>query len=508
VPILTPQERIGTTLDGKYRIEKILGIGGMGAVYAGTHTITGRRVAVKILHPEHATSADVMERFFREARTASEIKHPNVVDVLDMGTDPDDKTVFLVLELLEGESLARRLKRETKLHYAQAAEVLLPVMRALAFAHGRRVVHRDLKPDNIFIGAEPAGGTVTKLLDFGIAKALDRNESRMTQTGFVLGTPAYMSPEQAAGNPDDITPASDIWSMGVVWYECLTGEMPFEGNSPTATLIAIANGRYHHLRRRMPDLPLAIAHAVDKALAKDPARRHADMDAFIQSLQRALESPDERAVTEPSPSMLQPPETPREHWSFGPPRAFAAQTSTERVVALTGDTEASQRTPPSIVVSTPSPVRRWGLLAGVLGAVALAGTAVFAITYDSNMPPSRVAPSPRPVLARPPAPTPPAPPPQPTSAADASTAATAVAPAPTPVTESESHGSHRARHGHDRHDESPATPVTPPMQPPCALNAPHETPPPATPTPATPTPAPAPQPSSAHEPITTYESTP
>jgi serine/threonine-protein kinase len=335
----------------------------------------------------------------------------------------------------------------------------------------------------------------------------------MTQTGFVLGTPAYMSPEQAAGNPDDISPASDIWSMGVVWYECLTGEMPFEGASPTATLIAIANGRYHHLRRRMPDLPLAIAHAVDKALAKDPARRHADMDAFIQSLQRGLENPEERAaVTEPPPSVLQNPETPREHWSFGPPRAFATQTTTERAVALTGETEASQRTPPSIILSTPSPVRRWGLLAGVLGAVVLAGMAAVMITTDGDMPASRSRPTPRPALARPPATTTP-PPPTPTATSDASTAAPAVTPAPEPMPapESESRASHRARHGRDHHDETSATepvPATPPAPPPCAVNPPR---PPAaaeTPAPETPTPAPAPRPSSPHEPITTYESTP
>jgi serine/threonine protein kinase len=189
----------------------------------------------------------------------------------------------------------------------------------------------------------------------------------MTQTGFVLGTPAYMSPEQAAGMPDDITTASDTWSMGVVWYECLTGEMPFEGASPTATLIAIANGRYHHLRRRMPELPLAIAHAVDKALVKDPARRHADMDAFIHAIQRGLEHPEERAA-EMSLSQGPVPAPQGDTWSFGaslvPASATVKGFREAPEVPSAPVSEGPRPTPPSIVLDVRRPISRWGLLAG------------------------------------------------------------------------------------------------------------------------------------------------
>lgn len=277
-------------LGGKYRRGAVLGKGGMGAVYRGEHLLTGRAVALKFLHAEHATRDDVGRRFLREARTAASLKHPHIIDVLDLGQEGD--TVYMVLELLEGESLAALLHRAKSLPVGRAAEVLLPVMRAVAMAHERQVIHRDLKPENIFLHRDATGAEVPKVLDFGIAKALgEEPESRVTQTGFVLGTPAYMSPEQAEGIPENIGPATDVWSMGVVWYEALTGDLPFHGASHTAMILAVAQGKFQRLTRRAPHIPVALATAIDKALVKDRGRRYAHLGEFLLAIEQALAAP-------------------------------------------------------------------------------------------------------------------------------------------------------------------------------------------------------------------------
>jgi serine/threonine-protein kinase len=290
----------------------------MGAVFRATHTLTGRAVAVKVLNGEHLTNLEAADRFLREARTVAGLKHPNVVDVLDMGDENND-TVFMVLELLEGEPLSRMLAREKRLSVERAAELLLPVMRAVAYAHEREVVHRDLKPENIFIHRDAQGHTVPKILDFGIAKALKDPDARVTQAGFVLGTPAYMSPEQAEGLPDRIGPASDVWSMGVVWYECLTGEMPFEGPTSTAVLLAVASGKFQRLVKRAPSVPVPLASAVDKALVRDQLRRYANMTTFLEAITRAMATGAE-ATHEPSapPSLFRGTTPPRERASSSP----------------------------------------------------------------------------------------------------------------------------------------------------------------------------------------------
>lgn len=290
MPIPTHEERIGTVLGGKYRIDQILGLGGMGAVFAGVHQLTGRSVAVKLLHHEHVRNPESGQRFLREARTAAEIRHPNVVDILDMGVEPDG-TVFMVLELLQGMTLAQVLEQTHQLGHAQAADILIPVMRALVYAHRKNIIHRDLKPDNIFVHEDSTGGVVPKLLDFGIAKAIDHSSARVTQTGFILGTPSYMSPEQVAGLHDKVGPQSDVWAMGVVWYETLTGEAPFDGPTPTATLMNINSGRVIHIEDKLPDLPRALCDAIDRALVRDASRRHPTMMAFLEAISRALGRP-------------------------------------------------------------------------------------------------------------------------------------------------------------------------------------------------------------------------
>ena len=229
MPLLTDQERLGTTLAEKYRIDRIVGRGGMGVVFSATHLWTGRPVAVKLLLPGLADDAGLVKRFLREARAAAGLRHPNVVDVLDMGSEPDG-TVYLVLEMLVGESLDAVLERHGRLTLRELAAWVVPVCDAVGAAHGQGIVHRDLKPENIFLHRPAEGVTLPKLLDFGIAKVLGTGTSKQTAVGSVIGTLHYMSPEQAEGRAD-VGPRSDVWALGVVLYECLTGRMPFDGSN-------------------------------------------------------------------------------------------------------------------------------------------------------------------------------------------------------------------------------------------------------------------------------------
>jgi serine/threonine-protein kinase len=282
MPILTDEERLGTTLADRYRIESLLGRGGMGTVFAGTHLWTRRPVAVKILHHDYARDPGVVRRFLAEARTAATLTHRHVVDVLDMGSAADG-TVYLVLERLRGRSLASLLERRGRLALPEAAAVLLPVMEALAAAHARAIVHRDIKPENIFLHRDPDGGLVPKLLDFGIARFRSPTRSMATATGTIMGTPYYMSPEQAAG-ASDLDAGADVWSMGVTWYETLTGALPFDGPHPTAVLLALTNNTPEPLQRLAPELPDAVVAVLERALVRDRGRRYRTMDEFLAEL--------------------------------------------------------------------------------------------------------------------------------------------------------------------------------------------------------------------------------
>ena len=199
MPIPTIRERIGTDIAGRYRTERLIGRGGMGVVYGGRHLWTERPVAIKVLKSQYSEDPYFARRFLQEARTAAGIRHPHVVDVLDMGQD-EDGTVYIVLELLAGESLADRLKRTSRLSPDSVVGTLLPVMEAVAKAHARGVVHRDLKPDNIFLAEDEvvSPDVIPKVLDFGIAKVLE-GSTLSTHTGAIIGTPAYMAPEQFLG---------------------------------------------------------------------------------------------------------------------------------------------------------------------------------------------------------------------------------------------------------------------------------------------------------------------
>ncbi|HEY0081392.1 MAG TPA: serine/threonine-protein kinase, partial [Pyrinomonadaceae bacterium] len=273
---------IGRTLEIKYRLDAELGRGGMGTVYRATRLLIGDTVAVKILHAELVKDAQSAERFRREAQAAARLKHPNVVTVYDFGIT-DDGLVYLVMELIEGESLRHIIKQNGALPLATAAEITRQICGALDEAHEAQIVHRDMKPDNVIVRQTPHGLRV-KVLDFGIAKLRDAalTANNLTQTGTVLGTPFYMSPEQCMG--EEVDHRADIYSVGVILYEMLVGAVPF--NSPTPTAVAVQHATQQPTSPRAINLsiPAAVEAVVLHALQKRREARPQTAGALAREL--------------------------------------------------------------------------------------------------------------------------------------------------------------------------------------------------------------------------------
>jgi serine/threonine-protein kinase len=249
----------------------------MGVVLAGRHLELGERVAIKFLHREHAGEAD---RFFREARAAARIRSEHVVRVMDVGRLSSGEP-YIVMEHLDGEDLASRLERVRRMSPAQVADALVDVCQALAEAHAVGIVHRDLKPANIFLARSASGDDVVKLLDFGIAKVPEAGS--MTRTATMLGSPYYMSPEQLMASRD-VDARADIWSLGIILFELLTGELPFEGESLIALGIAVRDDPTPLARARRPELPEALDEVIGRCLAKDRAQRFSDVGELALAL--------------------------------------------------------------------------------------------------------------------------------------------------------------------------------------------------------------------------------
>jgi serine/threonine protein kinase len=287
----------GRCLGGRYRVGALLAAGGMGEVWAARDLLLDRPVAVKVLGGALAGDGRAAERLRREARSAGRLDHPNIARVLDLGEQ--DGRPYLVMELLEGESLAARIDRAGPMAPAEAARVVAAVADALQAAHAAGVVHRDVKPGNVFL---TSAGEV-KVLDFGIASAT--GETGLT-TGDLLGTAAYLAPERALGRP--ATPAADLYSLGVVLYELLAGRRPFQGGSDVELAMAQVNARPAPLALVAPATPPALAAACEHALAKDPAARPPSAAAFA----RRLRSPEPAGpATRPLPLAAAPPPTHR-----------------------------------------------------------------------------------------------------------------------------------------------------------------------------------------------------
>jgi eukaryotic-like serine/threonine-protein kinase len=268
-------------LDDKYRIERLLATGGMGAVYVGTHVGLRKRVAIKILNP-HLNSASMIERFHREAVTASQIGHEGIAQVTDLGTSSEGAS-FLVMEYLEGESLASRLRTVSPLAIDDACELGCAILSPLAAAHRAGIVHRDLKPDNVFL-VRLSRGEMVKLLDFGISRTAGQESSfRLTTTGLVLGTPYYMSPEQARGE-SVVTPAADLYAFGVILYEMLCGDVPVRADNYNALMYRVTIGDFDPPRARRPEIPEALEQVILHAMARTAAERPASAADLEQAL--------------------------------------------------------------------------------------------------------------------------------------------------------------------------------------------------------------------------------
>lgn len=276
--------RLGSIVAGAYRLIRVIGAGTGGAVFEARHEPTGEPVAVKLLH-EGPRSQDQQRRFVREARAAKAIRHPNIINLIESGSD-ENGTLYQVLELLQGRDLAGALA-ERLLTPDEAVEVGRQLLSALAAVHRRGYVHRDVKPENVFLSQRPGGGLLVKLLDFGIAKSIDPNQSQpwMTMDGVILGTPSYMSPEQITSERP-VTPASDIFSVGALLFDALTGHAVFEDHKLSRLLIKIASDPAPSIASRRGDLPAGLVHAVDKALQKRPIDRWksaAEMSAALSA---------------------------------------------------------------------------------------------------------------------------------------------------------------------------------------------------------------------------------
>lgn len=281
---------------GRYRLDCRLGQGGMGEVWSATNIATGRSVAVKrLLIPDEGDEA-AEARFSREARAACAINHPNIVDVLDLVEEPG-KPPWLVMELLQGETLASRLSRDQQLSVTETARLLLPVASAIRAGHARGIFHRDLKPANIFLQTGPGRALVVKVLDFGIAGGnIAADTSPRTQPGTVLGTPGYMAPEQTLGEPGT-DHRVDIWSLGVLLYECLSGGRPIEGDNPVQIALRLMESGITPLQVVVPDVDGELAKLVGRMLERDPKKRPADL-AEVESLLSRLAGQGEAAETE------------------------------------------------------------------------------------------------------------------------------------------------------------------------------------------------------------------
>jgi len=364
----------GTLIDGRYRVVSRVGSGGMAEVYCADDVQLGRRVAVKLLHERFAADEEFVERFRREASSAAALSHANIVSVYDRGEWSG--TYYIVMEYLDGRSLDSIVREEAPLPAERAIELTEQVLRAARFAHRRGIVHRDLKPHNVIIDEE---GRV-KVTDFGIARA---GASEITQTGSIMGTARYLSPEQAQGQP--VSPQSDLYSIGVMLYELLTGAVPFEGDSVVAIALRHLSEPPRPPSSLVPQVSPALDAIVLKALAKAPAKRYADADEFLAALEneRASIRGDTGAHTAAlAPVIVGPPGGPPVYPGVGHP----ATSTTQALAPITGahgraaaawwDPAAGGTIPPGTIIVPPAdrdrgPLWPW-ILIGVLVAIGAA----------------------------------------------------------------------------------------------------------------------------------------
>jgi eukaryotic-like serine/threonine-protein kinase len=269
---------VGMQLSGRYRLDAQIGAGGMSTVYRAFDQTLERRVAIKLMHREIASDSDQLERFRREARAVAQLSHPHIVGVIDAGED--ESRPYIVFEYVEGETLKERIRRMGRLPMDEAIAYAIEISRALGSAHSHQIVHRDVKPQNVLIDAEGSA----KVTDFGIARTLDQDG--LTADGRVLGTTDYVSPEQALGH--DVNGQSDIYSLGVVLYEMLTGDVPFHGENQVSVAMKHVREDMPDLQSRRPEASATLASVLDRMTDKDLGRRYPDIPTLVADLEEAL----------------------------------------------------------------------------------------------------------------------------------------------------------------------------------------------------------------------------
>jgi serine/threonine protein kinase len=378
---------------GNYRIEAVLGQGGMGVVYRAEHVTLGRAVAVKMLQPNISNDAAMVQRFFNEARAASTIDHPGIVEIFDFGTHTDGRA-FIAMALLQGESLEGRLRRAGPISPMLGASLLAQVVSALAAAHARGIVHRDLKPDNIFLVPNEMmpDGLQIKLLDFGIAKLANDQSSFKTQTGALIGTPAYMSPEQCMG-ASDLDYRTDIYSLGCILFHILTGRPPFTSDHGTGMLIAA------HLRDEAPDvrsldpsIPESIALIVRRCLEKEKSARYQTALELRQALVEA------GAHSPTQPGQLVPRDSPPAMATGG--RFTGAEAYGQTVAPGTngGNVTTNRSAAAQLVVAPPvKPKSAAPVIVGVVVVAILVSGGVFLAMRGGAVDPAKQAATPPPI---------------------------------------------------------------------------------------------------------------
>jgi len=291
--IPSEEQAIGRVVDGKYRIDGFLKRGGMGSVYRGTHVLLNKPVAIKLIRPELVGSHDIVERFLREARAAAKLSHPNIVTVHDLGQEPDG-TLYIAMEIVDGQSLKDLIVSQGPWDPARALRFCRGVASALSVAHRNGVIHRDLKPQNIMVYRDSEGNESPKLLDFGIAKTLEPDSPALTSTGMVLGTPHYMSSEQAKGMPAD--QRSDIYALGVILYEMLVGKVPFDDKSIPSILVKHLTEPPRPPSSLRGDIPREVETLVLRCLEKDPEKRFQTADELGKALSTQVDTASHRVL--------------------------------------------------------------------------------------------------------------------------------------------------------------------------------------------------------------------
>jgi serine/threonine-protein kinase len=315
----------GTVVDGKYRLVRQLGEGGMGVVWVAEHAFLSKHVALKLLRPELSDQPEVLARFTQEAQTTSKLEHENIVRVTDFGRAADGR-MYLVMELLAGHPLSEEMVEIRKLPVDRAVFITRQMLTGLEAAHKAGVVHRDLKPENVFLVARTDGSELVKLVDFGIAKLRKDASVKLTSTGMVLGTPMYMAPEQARGVPD-IDQRVDVHAAGVILYEMLAGRPPYLGENYNLVLFEILTGKPPHLSTFAPEIEAALAAIVMKSFAPDRNVRYQNAAEFRDALEQYLFAPSH----DHGPTLVDVPDRPQLMTLGGTP---AIETATPRAAAF------------------------------------------------------------------------------------------------------------------------------------------------------------------------------